>query len=49
VGSRAGLDAAVLKIKIPYPYRKSNPGRPARCSVTILIELPRLHEDVSLA
>jgi hypothetical protein len=31
---------AVAKRKISLPCRESNPGRPARSLVTILIELP---------
>jgi hypothetical protein len=36
VGSRAGLDIAVVTRKIPSPCRESNPGRPARNFVTVL-------------
>jgi len=38
---RAGLDA-VAETEDPCPYRESNPGRPARNSITILPELPQL-------
>jgi len=40
VDPRAGLDA-LAKGKCSSPCRKSNPGRPAVSSVTILIKIPR--------
>jgi hypothetical protein len=41
MGLRAGLDA-VAERKIPCPCRQSNPGRPARCLITVLTELFRI-------
>jgi hypothetical protein len=40
VGPRAGVDA-MQKRKMSRPFRKSNPGRPARSLDAILIELSR--------
>jgi hypothetical protein len=41
VGPSTGLDA-VAKRNIPWPFRESNPSRPACSLVTILTELSRL-------
>jgi hypothetical protein len=41
VGRRAGLEM-VVKRKIPFPCRESNPGRSVRNLVTILTKLLRL-------
>jgi hypothetical protein len=40
VGPRAGLETAVARREIPFPYREWNPGCPARSLVTLLTELP---------
>jgi hypothetical protein len=44
LGPTGDLDV-VVKIKIPSHCRESNPRCSARCLVTILTELPRLHTD----
>jgi hypothetical protein len=47
VGHRVGLDA-VGNRKKSLPCRESNPGRPARRVVTMLPELSRIPDDVTM-
>jgi hypothetical protein len=42
VGPRAGVDSVAKRKKVSFPWRESNPSRPARSLVAIRTELSQL-------